>query len=108
MRRTILRLVGNLYRHDRSAIAVTGGDPLCRVLDTMLDWEQAEVAAAVRPCADTTAEEIADRSDKNPARARELLQELYHTRGNSVSAPAPLPGASGAAAFERQRHGGGQ
>ena len=76
MRRTILRLVGNLYRHDRSAIAVTGGDPLCRVLDTMLDWEQAEVAAAVRPCADTTAEEIADRSGKNPARARELLQEL--------------------------------
>ena len=76
MRRTILRLVGNLYRHDRSRIAVTGGDPLCRVLDTMLDLEQAEVAAAVRPCADTSAEEVADRSGKNPARAAELLKEL--------------------------------
>ena len=76
MRRTILRLVGNLYRHDRSAIAVTGGDPLCRVLDTILGDEQAEVAAAVRPCADTTAEEIADKSGKNPARATELLHEL--------------------------------
>ena len=76
MRRTILRLVSNLYRHDRSAIAATGGDPLCRVLDTILDDEQAEVAAAVRPCADTSAEEIADKSGKNPARATELLHEL--------------------------------
>ncbi|MBQ9045482.1 MAG: FAD-dependent oxidoreductase [Oscillospiraceae bacterium] len=76
MRRTILRLVGKLYRRDRRALAVTGGDPLCRVLDTMLDLEQAEVAAAVRPCADTTAEEIADASGKNPARATELLHEL--------------------------------
>ena len=76
MRRTILKIVGRLSRHDRSALAVTGSDPMCRALDAVLTAEQAEVAAAVRPCADTPLREIANGSGKTPARTKTLLREL--------------------------------
>lgn len=97
MKRTVLALAGRMARSARIAAALRPGDPICRVLDAVLNEEQARAAAALRPGETVSPAEAAARCDMLPGRAQELLQEcaalgVVWAVGEGYRLPALCPG----------------